>query len=201
MKNILLFLLLSAFAFGQDISPYYPAKQTDAWRGLEPTQLTYYDEQYVQGAVSNFMSLKMGMTSLESQDTDWNTKAQFYSSVFQDRFSTGKIKVTYYYDKMQAKVFFAGISETIENPAIIKSLKITGTPNRVIAFFVEYWGSNLDFNSIKADVERKQMQDVAKFYYNKGKPYIIIENNTYKSTKEFEDFFNLRLQENTNLHK
>lgn len=189
MKKLLFFLLLSGFAFGQEISPYYPAKQENARRGNEPSQLTYYDSQFVQGLLPNFLSNKMMMTQI---DTDFDIKTKTLRQSYQDKFSSGKLIITLTTDLINSKV---------EVPEIIKSIKITGTPERVITFFVEYWDTTLDFRSLKSDVERKHMQDVARFYFNKGKPYITVTNGTFKNTKEFEEYFNKLLADNSILHK
>lgn len=182
MKKILLLMFFYGYnTFAQDISPYYPAKQGSAYRGNEPTQLTYYDSMFVQGLIPNFLSNRMGMTQI-SVDGD-----KIIKQVYQDGFSNGKLIFELHTEPINSKVDF---------PEIVKSIKITGTKDRVIAFFIEYWGTKIDWDPKKSDVERLQMQDVIKFYFNNGKPYITITNSTYKTTKEFEDHFNKLLAEN-----
>lgn len=188
MKN-LIFILFSCFIFGQDVSPYYPAKQDNAYRGGEPSQLTYYDTSFIQGLLPNFLRNNLGMTQIS---TDMDVKTKTIRQTYQDSFSTGKLTFTITTDV---------IDSNVTNPEIVTSVKITGTPSRVLDFFVRYWDSTIDFESIKADVERKHFQDIAKLYFNKGKPYILVVNNAYKNTKEFEIFFNKLLSDNANLHK
>lgn len=187
MKKTLLLLLFSVFAFGQNVSPYYPAKQSEALRGLEPSQLTYYDTIFFQSLIPEFLNRNMAMTQV---DTDLNPKTMVLKQSYQDQFSTGVLNFEVKTDVIKSNV---------ETPEIVKSIKVTGTPERVIRFFVRYWDSTLDFESVKSDVERKHLQDSAKFYFNKGKPYILVTNNTYKTTKDFEIFFNKKLKENANL--
>ncbi len=187
MRKALLFLLFSAFAFGQNVSPYYPAKQPEAYRELETSQLTFYDTMFVQSVIPEFLSRAMGMTQI---DSDLNPKTMVLKQIYQDQFSTGKLNFEFKTDVIKSEV---------ETPEIVKSVKITGTPERVIRFFVRYWDTSLDFETVRADVERKHFQDIVKFYFNKGKPYILVTNSTFKSTKEFEDFFNNKLKLNANL--
>ena len=182
MKKLLLFLLLSSFAFGQYVSPYYPTQQTNAVRGFEATQLTYYDTSYVQSVIPAFLSNNLGMTQI---NTDLDRKTHILTQVYQDKFSSGKLIF-----QMSTSV----INSDVILPEIVTSIKVTGSPDRVISFFVRFWDTTLDFTNIKSDVERKHMQDVARFYFNKGKPYINVINNTYKSAKEFETFFNELLE-------
>lgn len=183
MRTILLLLFFYGYYISaQDISPYYPTKQSSAYRGNEPTQLTYYDSMFVQGLLPNFLSNRMGMTQIS---VDGN---KVIKQVYQDSFSNGKLIFELYTDTINSKVDF---------PEIVKSIKISGTKDRVIAFFVEYWGTKIDWDAKKSDVQRLQMQDVIKFYFNNGKPYITITNSAYKTTKEFEEQFNKLLAENS----
>ncbi|MCT2563965.1 hypothetical protein [Chryseobacterium herbae] len=176
MKKILLFILLSVFTFGQEISPYHPAKQDNAWRGYEPTQLTFYDAMFVAGALQNFVTDRMAMVVTGSDASTYH---------FQDKFSTGKLNIALKQEKIKSNVAV---------PEIVISIKISGDKDKVYTFFVEYWGTTIDWGAKKADVERTHMQDVIRLHFNGGKPYITITNGTYKSTSDFENFFNTLLE-------
>ena len=180
----LIFFIIPFFAYTQDISPYYPTKQTDAYRGNEATQLTYYDSMFVQGLIPNFLSNNMGMVQMSS---DMDSKTSTIKQVYQDSFSTGKLV-------FQIKTDV--ITSNVPIPEIVTSIKITGTSDRVKSFFINYWGTKIDWDSEKSDVERKQMQDIIRFYHNSGKPYITITNSTFKNKNDFEIHFNKLLNEN-----
>jgi hypothetical protein len=178
MKKLLLFILFSGFAFGQDISPYYPAKQLEALQGNEPTQLTYYDSQYTTNCLISFLTYRMGMSQLEPQKGKTDSETIY---PFQDKFSDGKIYVTLNEAKINTDALY---------PVIVTSLKINGTKDRVFSFFINYWNTTIDWDAKKSDIERKHFQDVIRLHFNNGKPYITITNASYKNTKEFEAFFN-----------
>lgn len=176
MKKLLLFILISGFTFGQEISPYYPAKQDNAWRGNEPTQLTYYDAMFVAGALQNFVTDHMAMAVTGSDASTYH---------FQDKFSTGKLNITLKQEK---------INSNVAVPEIVTSIKISGDKDRVYTFFIDYWGTTIDWDAKKSDVERKHQQDVIRLHFNSGKPYITITNGTYKNTADFEAYFNTLLE-------
>lgn len=186
-KIILLFLIImgEGFLYSQEITPYYPTKESrEAWLGYTPTQLTYYDDIYVQGAIMNFISANLGMTNI---DMTANRKKKEFTSIFQDRFSTGKLYVTYKYDT---------IDVDIVNPTIIKSLVIRGDSDRVISFFVQFWKTNYHSDDLKENIIRRHLQDVATFYYSKGRPYIEVKNSAFSSVREFEAYFKDKLMKN-----
>ncbi|ROI09779.1 hypothetical protein EGI11_03205 [Chryseobacterium sp. H3056] len=177
MKKLLFFLLISTLCGAQNVSPYYPAKQDNAYRGNEPSQLTYYDTSFVQGLIPEFLKNNLGMIQVSSE---MDVKTKNIKQIYQDQFSDGKLVFDLSTDVINADV---------QNPEVVSAVKITGTPERVISFFVRYWDTTIDFKTLKSDIERRQMQDVANLYFNKGKPYIMVKNNTYKSAKEFEPHF------------
>lgn len=179
---ILSFLCGYTSILSQEITPYYPTKESrEAWLGYTPTQLTYYDDAYVQGAIMNFVSMNLGMTNI---DMTANRKKKEFTSIFQDQFSTGKLYITYKYDIIDVDMV---------NPAIIKSIIIKGDTDRVISFFVRFWRTNYHSDDLKENVTRKHLQDVITFYFNKGKPYIEIKNGTFNSVSEFETYFKEKL--------
>lgn len=175
MKKIILFLLLASFSFAQEISPYYPATQPEAYRG-EVTQLTYYDVMYVQLALQGFVNDRLGMTLL---DSDMNKTSATYK--FQDRFSTGKLIIN---------LVQTPINVDSNVPVIVQSVKISGSKDRVFSFFVNYWGTTINWDAKKSDVERRHMQDIVRLHFNGGNPYITVTNAAYKTPKDFEVFFN-----------
>ena len=174
-KILIILLFISSLVFGQEISPYYPAKQENAWRGNEPSQLTYYDAIYVAGTLQNFITDRMAMAVTGSDASTYH---------FQDKFSTGKLNVTLKQEK---------INSNVAVPEIVTSIKISGDKDKVYAFFADYWETTIDWNAKKSDIERKHQQDVVRLHFNNGKPYITIINGTYKNTSDFEAHFNTLL--------
>lgn len=176
MKKLLLFILMSGLSFAQEISPYFPAKQDNAWRGNEPTQLTYYDAMFVTGTLQNFVSDRMAMAVTGSTGTTFH---------FQDKFASGKLNISLKQEQIKSDVAV---------PEIVTSIKIYGDKDKVYTFFTEYWGTTIEWNPKKSDVERLHQQDIIRLHFNNGKPYITITNGTYKNTADFEVFFNTLLE-------
>lgn len=183
MKKIIFFLLLSCFCLGQEISPYYPATQPEAYLG-ETTQLTYYDSQYVINNLISFLSYNMLMTQTDIK----KGKTAFENTyVFQDKLSNGKLYITLQEAEINVKALY---------PVIVIKLKISGTKDRVFSFFINYWNTTINWDASKSDVERRHMQDIIRLHFNNGNPYITVANATYKNSKDFENFFNdLKLKE------
>lgn len=152
-----------------------------AWRGLEPTQLTYYDFEYVQGALQNFLNDRMVMTNTDA----FFDKNKNLTLAYQDKMSNGKLNFTF-------NNFTAKIND--EDVEITKSILVKGTPNRLFNFFVNYYKSTMHFNDFKSDVMVHQMQDDVRLFFNSGKPYITITNSTYKSKDEFLNFLKTKQQ-------
>jgi hypothetical protein len=90
-----------------------------------------------------------------------------------------------------AKLTFTYSVGLVNDIYTIRTLKITGSKDRLISFFVEFWNTTINFEAPtgNSDVSLLTGQDVVKYFINKGKPYITITNSTYKSLEEFKTFF------------
>ncbi|MRX70285.1 hypothetical protein GJU42_20105 [Flavobacterium resistens] len=145
------------------------------------SQITYFDMNYISNNISEFLTYRMNMTVTKSDNTKLLHNGGTYSITYTDKISqSGNEKLIFSYD--------VGL---IDNVYTIKNLKITGSKDRLISFFVEFWQTSKNFTAPagNADVSLLTGQDVAKFYFNNGKPYIAVINNTFKSIDEFKVYF------------
>jgi hypothetical protein len=76
---------------------------------------------------------------------------------------------------------------TVEDEFVIKELKITGDANAVLQFYVSFWTTSLNFNDVSKTeiVSNRLWQDRISYSFNKGKPYIKVQNTTVNSPEEF----------------
>lgn len=182
MKKIIIFLLFYNFTlFAQEVSPYYPAKYIGENPSEFTSQLTYFDSNFICNKVSDFIHYKMAMTVDSSNDSkllyDGGELTYRYVNMFS---SSNKGLIIKYYIGMVNDIY------------TIKSVKISGDSDSVISFFINFWQTSMNFKepSGKSDVSLLTGQDVVKFYFNKGKPYISVTNGTYKTIEEFNLKFN-----------
>lgn len=183
MKKILHFiLLLIAMAVqSQEVSPYYPAKNVVNDPYDFTSQITYFDMNYITNNISEFLSYRMNMAVIKSDDTKLLHDGGSYSISYGDKSTlSGNGSLTFNYS--------IGM---VDNVYTIKSLKITGSKERLISFFVEFWQTSKNFTAPagNSDVSLLTGQDEAKFYFNKGKPFISVVNKTFKSLDEFKVYF------------
>lgn len=183
MKKTLLFavLLIGLFVNAQEVSPYYPAKNVVNDPFEFTSQLTYFDMNYITNNISEFLSYRMNMTVVKSDDSKLLNNGGYYTITYMDKLAqSGNQSLTFNYS--------IGI---VDNIYTIKDLKITGSNKRLISFFVNFWETTKNFTtpSGNSDVSLLTGQDVVKFYLNKGKPYILVTNNTFKSLDEFKMYF------------
>ncbi len=183
MKKLLLIvaLLFAAFTQAQEVSPYYPAKYTGELLGGFTSQMTYFDSNFIINNVSDVLLYRMNMGIEKRDDSKFG-------------YNGGTI-IMHYTDKLsQSGLKKLAITYTIINVAdvpVVKSVKITGDKKRVTSFFVNFWKTTMNFEapSGNSDVSLLMGQDVVKYYFNKGKPYITVTNGTFKTDKEFEEHF------------
>ncbi|MDV6170217.1 hypothetical protein R1T16_17405 [Flavobacterium sp. DG1-102-2] len=186
-KLLLLTLLLSGmFCQGQDVSPYYPAKNKVSDPYDFTSQLTYFDMNYISNNISEFLTYRMNMGVSKTDDSKLMHDGGVYTVHYTDKISqSGNQSLTISYNVVKVTDIYT-----------IQSVKITGSPDRVISFFVEFWQTSMNFEAPKgkSDVSLLTGQDVVKFYFNKGKPYIDVTNNTFKTVAEFEKYYkNLKI--------
>lgn len=165
----------------QEVSPYYPAKNVVNDPFEFTSQITYFDMNYITNNISEFLSFRMNMTVVKSDDSKLLHNGGSYTVTYMDKLAQSG---------SQSLIFTYNIG-MIDNVYTIKDLKITGSSKRLISFFVNFWQTSKNFTapSGNSDVSLLTGQDVAKFYFNKGKPYISVTNNTFKSLEEFKIYF------------
>ncbi|WP_269233833.1 hypothetical protein [Flavobacterium flavigenum] len=183
MKKLLLltYLFLSISAQSQKVSPYYPAKHVVDDPSTFTSQITYFDMNYITNNISEFLTYSMYMVLTKSDDSKLLYDGGSYTITYTDKFAQSGNK----------KLIFDYSIGKVDDVYTIKSLKITGSEDRLITFFVEFWQTTKNFTAPagNSDVSLLTGQDVAKFYFNKGKPYITVTNNTFKSIEEFKEYF------------
>jgi len=174
-------LLISTLVQAQDVSPYYPAKNIVNDPYDFTSQITYFDMNYITNNISEFLSYRMNMAVTKTDNTKLLHDGGNYTVTYADKLGQSG----------NANLIFSYSIGLVDNIYTIKNLKITGSKERLISFFVEFWQTSKNFTSPSgnSDVSLLTGQDVAKFYFNKGKPYITVTNNTYKSLDEFKVYF------------
>jgi hypothetical protein len=183
MKKLLLItaLLMVSFTQAQEVSPYYPAKITVTDPFNFTSQLTYYDLNFITVNISEFLSYRMNMVVEKDNDSKLLSDGGTYTITYTDKLSQSgnkKLIITY----------IVGLVDTVYT---IQSVKISGSKDRVIDFFIEFWQTTVNFEEPtgNSDVSLLTGQDVVKFYFNKGNPYIAVSNSAYKSLSEFKNYF------------
>lgn len=184
MKSRIILILSMLFSFvvnAQEVSPYYPAKGNFKSPYYFTSQLSYFDLNYISNNISEFLTYRLNMVVDKDDSSKLLKDGGTYNISYVDRISTsGNEKINF--------VYTVGL---VDNVYTIKTVKITGTKESLITFFVEFWQTTINFQepSGKSDVSLLTGQDVVKYYVNKGKPYITITNNTFKDLEEFKKHF------------
>ncbi|AMA48973.1 hypothetical protein [Flavobacterium covae] len=183
MKKTALFLTL-IFCIclnAQEVSPYYPAKNIVNDPYNFTSQMTYFDMNYISNNVSEFLTYRMNMVVEKDDDTKLSKDGGTYTLTYTDRISMSG----------NQRLIISYTSGLVNDVYTITSVKITGSKERLISFFVNFWQTSKNFNAPagNSNVSLLTGQDVVKYYFNKGKPYITISNSTYKSIDEFKQFF------------
>lgn len=183
MKKLLLLFLLSASFSGksQEVSPFYPAKYVGERRFGFTSQMTYFDLNFININVSEFLTYKMLMDIEKTDSSKLLHDGGKLIISYSDRFAqSGSLKLAIAYDVVK-----------VQDVYTIQAAKITGDKKRIISFFINFWETTINFEepSGNSDVSLNMGQDVVKYYFNKGKPYITITNGTYKNAEEFRTFF------------
>ena len=116
-------------------------------------------------------------------------------------FDGGKLTITYTDKIAQSKAQKLIISYDVvkvNDVYTIRSAKMTGDKERLLDFFIVFWETTINFKepSGNSDVSLNMGQDVVKYYFNKGKPYITVTNSTYKNLEEFKVYFETLKAEN-----
>ena len=183
MKNILFFFFLLTPFLGnsQEVSPFYPAKYIGDKPARFTSQMTYFDLNFINTHVSEFLNFKMAMAIQKTDSSKLLHEGGKLTVAYIDKIAQGKPgTLTISYDVVKVSDIYT-----------IQSVKITGDKLRLIDFFVEFWNTTPNFQepSGNSDVSLNMGQDVVKYYFNKGKPYITVTNGTYKNVEEFRTFF------------
>jgi hypothetical protein len=188
-KILLSIVILTSFiAQSQEVSPYYPAKYVGEKGAGFTSQMTYFDLNFISSNVSDFLMSKMLM-NIENTDSS------------KMLFDGGKLTITYTDRIVQSKAQKLIISYDVvkvNDVYTIKSVKMTGDKERLLDFFIVFWETTINFKapSGNSDVSLNMGQDIVKYYFNKGKPYITVTNSTYKNLEEFKVYFETLKAEN-----
>lgn len=177
--SIIICIVVSMAAYSQQpsISPYYPDIATIGSYNDLQTQVTYFDLNFVNAKIQEYMDKEM----------------QMYVSGDKYDLVAGKGNITFVYSDKGAinttikKMSFIFNVEPINNEFVIKSCKIVGNSERLVAFYVSFWSSPLNFDQVKSKgiIYNNFMMDKISFHYNGNNPYITITNG---SINNFQDF-------------
>lgn len=184
MKKIILLIAIITFAgvHAQKVSPYYPKVNISESPSQFRSQFTYFDSNFITNRISELMELKYMMTQEKYEDKNFDfEKGGLIDITYVDKFSTsGNKTLKFSYNT------FVGIDDFI-----VKSVKITGSPERVLKFYTTYWNTTLNIKEYgkNAIVENNYGQDNINLHLNNGKPYITIKNSTFKTDEAFISYF------------
>lgn len=183
MKKLLttLALFIASYSFAQEVSPYYPVKNRVSDPYDFTSQLTYFDLNYISNNISEFLTYRMAMGVSKTDDSKLMHTGGTYSVEYTDKIA----------QSVSQKLLFTYNVGQVDKVYTIQSVKITGSKERLIMFYIEFWQTASNFVAPKgnADVSLLTGQDVVKFYFNKGKPYIMVTNGTYKNIADFQEHF------------
>lgn len=198
MKNtlpILLLILIGGNIYGQSISPYFPSRYISATSNEYETQITYFDLNFVNLKLQDYLSYQFGMT-LNSEKAKYELKngKGFITSAFVDKISM---------NRNPRELFFKFNVFPMGKEFVIKDLKITGTTDAVLRFYVSYWTTTLNFDDISKTeiVSNRLLQDRISYNFNNGNPYIKIENTTIESPEKFIDEYQRKKNANAKKEK
>lgn len=182
MKNTLLILLLILIGgniYGQTISPYFPSRYISPTSNEYETQITYFDLNFVNLKLQDYLSYQFGMT-LNSEKAKYELKngKGFITSAFIDKISM---------NRNPRELFFKFNVFPMGKGFVIKDLKITGTADAVLRFYVSYWTTTLNFDDVSKTevVSNRLLQDRISYNFNNGNPYIKVENTTIENPEKF----------------
>lgn len=182
---VLILFLLPVIAFSQQpkISPYYPDNPNFE---KHQTQFTYFDLNYVNFRVQNYLEKNSGMVLM---DTKFNLKdghgiAEF---IYKESMVIGSNRKPY-------TLHFNYTVAPIENDLVITKCKITGQTDKLIAFYVGFWKTSLQFDEVKRrkEVYNHYLQDRVSFLFNNDNPYVIIENETSIDFQKFKEEYEMK---------
>lgn len=182
---VLILFLLPVIAFSQQpkISPYYPDNPNFE---RHQTQFTYFDLNYVNFRVQNYLEKNSGMVLM---NTKFNLKdgrgiAEF---IYKESMVIGSNRKPY-------TLHFNYTVAPIENDLVITKCKITGQVDKLIAFYVGFWKTTLQFDEVKRqkEVYNHYLQDRVSFFFNNGNPYVIIENETSIDFQRFKEEYEMK---------
>jgi len=190
MNKILLlfFLMTSLLAKSQEVSPFYPAKYIGDNPARFTSQMTYFDLNFMNTRTSEFLYYKMAMNVEKSDAAKLLHDGGKLTTTYVDKIAQGEAShLIITYDVVKVSDVYT-----------IQSVKITGHKKRVLSFFINFWKTSINFETPagNSDVSLNMGQDVVKYFFNKGNPYITVTNSTYKNVDEFKVHFeNLKAKE------
>ncbi|MEO2064476.1 MAG: hypothetical protein ABGW97_15950 [Christiangramia sp.] len=181
MKRLLLLLILSLFlqdSVAQKVSPYYPTPSLGSSNNQFETQITYFDLNFVNSKIQEFLSRKLEMTLQGDSNYNLDGGKGTISESYLDKISI---------NKEPRKMTFSFEVFPVEGELVVKTLKITGDTDAVLDFFVRYWSTNLNFDDVKRKevVSNRYLQDRISFTFNEGNSTIEVQNTTIKDDEKF----------------
>lgn len=145
----------------------------------DATQITYFDLNFVEQLMQDFMRNEMGMTTINSSKFVKHDGLETFTITYAQMATMGTkvphLCLTY--------TFFTNKY----NDPIIKSLNISGTSNKVVYFYAAYWPTTMNFDGSKHQIAFNYLlQDKATIKVNSsGNWNISIENTTIHDLKEY----------------
>ena len=180
--------MTSLLAKSQEVSPFYPAKYIGDNPARFTSQMTYFDLNFMNTRTSEFLYHKMAMDVEKSDASKLAHDGGKLTTIYVDKIAQGAAShLIITYDVVKVSDIYT-----------IGSVKITGDKKRVLSFFINFWKTSINFETPAgdSDVSLNMGQDVVKYFFNKGKPYITVTNSTYKNVDEFKVYFeNLKAKE------
>jgi len=170
-----------------DLSPYGLTEQIlDVKMRLlagheDATQITYFDLNFVEQRMQDFMKKKMGMTITDVSKFIKTSSYETFTVTYTQMATIGTTKIP----KLYFKYTIFGNKD--KNP-IIKSLEITGTSIHVINFFVRYWPTTLNIDVSKSKIAYNYLvQDKATIRLNPANAAwsISVENTSIKTLDDY----------------
>ena len=158
----------------------------------DATQITYFDLNFVEQLMQDFLKKEMGMTTINSTKFIKHDGVETFTITYAQMATMG----TNIIPKLYLKYTFFNNKD---NHPIIKSLDISGTSNKVIYFYAAYWPTTMNFDGSRTKVAYNYLlQDKATIRFN-GAWSISVENTTIHDLNEYYRELNKNSTEHTNL--
>jgi len=149
----------------------------------DATQITYFDLNFVEELMQDFMRKEMGMTIVNVSKFVKEGKYETFTVTYDQMATMGTTKIPHLYFK------YTIFDNKNKNP-IIKSLNISGTSYKVIYFYAAYWPTTMNFDGSKNKVAYTYLlQDKATIRLNMTNATwsVSVENEAIKGIDDYEN--------------